>query len=221
MNPPVHYEKVLSWCLLQSYLHNLVNPGKLQFDCITAAEVGIPNDKLTLDKRNDVFEVSILNPSKSVQQLLKIHRFVCAAFIICPSGYSGTEYRKKNIMDTLNTYTFYHFSLRCQVGNWQFVGLTHFIRVILCYWRAVFLSYKAPLQSKCLLSILHFRWWYWKFIPSSLSTCKRDDKDGGSQDKDPPQSHWCASPVFPREAIMLAKAECVSHYLNETIVICP
>lgn len=97
MNPPVHYEKVLSWCLLQSYLHNLVNPGKLQFDCITAAEVEIPNDKLTLDKRNDVFEVSILNPSKSVQQLLKIHRFVCAAFIICPLGIGEQNIERKKL----------------------------------------------------------------------------------------------------------------------------
>lgn len=46
--------------------------------------------------------------------------------------------------------------LRCLLGDRQFVKLTHFLGIILCYWKATALFYKAPLSYRCLLSRFHF-----------------------------------------------------------------
>lgn len=96
--------------------------------------------------------------------------------------------------------------LRRLVGNWQFVKLTHFLWIILCYWRATAPFYNEPLVYKCLFSIFHFRWWYLK-LTSMLQSAQAEESQGRGQYNHPYQKSllYCSS-MFREKASLF---ECV------------
>lgn len=83
----------------------------------------------------------------------------CPSHLYClPRGNWKTEDKGGGMKERVSLwYLAYIISLlRCLLGNWQFVKLTHFLGIILSSWKAMALFYKAPLGYRCLLSRFPF-----------------------------------------------------------------